>query len=161
MFLSRRQQADVPNHCSSSNRAIVALLWYCCTCKCPSGASQFVTLLAAPPRSSRQLLCPSATFRSALLHYASLYHVRCFSFAPGMAACAYHKTKSLLLHIFFRKHTHNTHWVPLRSISVGFTSSRLQSTRCQQFCSPALPSRLRLASICKGLLPASASPTEC
>ena len=47
------------------------------------GATQFVILLAVPPHSSRQLLCPSPELHSSALHSVSLHHVRsssvCFS----------------------------------------------------------------------------------
>ncbi len=44
--------------------------------------SQFVRLLAAPPHSSRQLLCPSQPFTQPLLHYVSFHLVRSTSIAP-------------------------------------------------------------------------------
>lgn len=146
-----------------SRHLFITLSWPAFHCNALRvGEAKFVTLLAAPPRSSRQLLCPSATFRSALLP------LRFASPRSLLSICSRHgsmpfitKSNQCMLLISFRKHPHNTHWVSLRSISVGFTSSRLQSTRCQQFCSPALPTRQRLASICKGSLPPSASPTEC
>jgi len=69
----------MPNHCSSSNKSVYKLLWYCCTCnalRVLRFASQFVMLLAVPPHSSRQLLCPSRHFVHYFLRYASLHHVR-------------------------------------------------------------------------------------
>ena len=79
VFVIRRQQAIMPNHCSSSNVSGYKLLWYCCTCNALwvlRFATQFVMLLAVPPHSSRQLLCPSRHFVHSFLRYASLHHVR-------------------------------------------------------------------------------------
>ena len=79
MFVIRRQQVDMPNHCSSSNKSVYKLLWYCCTCnalRVLRFATQFVMLLAVPPHSSRQLLCPSCHFVHFFLRSASLHHVR-------------------------------------------------------------------------------------
>ena len=45
--------------------------------------SQFVILLAAPPHSSRQLLCPSQPFTQPLLHYVSFHLVR-FNFTASV-----------------------------------------------------------------------------
>jgi hypothetical protein len=51
-----------------SRHLFITLSWPAFHCNALRvGEAKFVTLLAAPPRSSRQLLCPSATFRSALL----------------------------------------------------------------------------------------------
>ena len=79
----------MPNHCSSSNKSVYNLLWNCCTCNAPwvlRFASQFVMLLAVPPHSSRQLLCPSRHFVHSFLRSASLHLVRSYSFAsrPGI-----------------------------------------------------------------------------
>lgn len=79
VFVIRRQQAIMPNHCSSSNKSFYKLLWYCCTCNALwvlRFATQFVMLLAVPPHSSRQLLCPSRHFVHFFLRSASLHHVR-------------------------------------------------------------------------------------
>lgn len=79
VFVIRRQQAIMPNHCSSSNTSVYKLLWYCCTCNALwvlRFAMQFVMLLAVPPHSSRQLLCPSRHFIHSFLRSASLHHVR-------------------------------------------------------------------------------------
>ncbi|MBS1632861.1 MAG: hypothetical protein JST10_09840 [Bacteroidetes bacterium] len=79
----------MPNHCSSSNKSVYKRLWYCCTCnalRVLRFATQFVMLLAVPPHSSRQLLCPSRHFVHYFLRSASLHLVRSFSFAsrPGI-----------------------------------------------------------------------------
>lgn len=49
-------------------------------------ASQFVTLLAAPSPSSRQLLCPSCHFVHFVLRSAPLHHVR----SPTICYKAWH-----------------------------------------------------------------------
>ena len=72
----------MPNHCSSSNKSFYKLSWYCCTCnalRVLRFAPQFVMLLAVPPHSSRQLLCPSRHFVHYFLRYASLHHVRSYT----------------------------------------------------------------------------------
>ena len=55
--------------------------------KCPSVCyRRFVILLAVPPHSSRQLLCPSRHFVHYFLRSATLHPVRSYSFASGRAS---------------------------------------------------------------------------
>jgi hypothetical protein len=48
-------------------------------------ATQFVTLLAVPPHSSRQLLCPLCHFVHNVLRSAQFHHVPCLTNAHGQA----------------------------------------------------------------------------
>ena len=133
----------MPNHCSSSNKSVYKLLWYCCTCnalRVLRFASQFVMLLAVPPHSSRQLLCPSRHFILYFLRSASLHLVRSYSFAlrPGFPF-AIHKSTHKGMHQPFASQPYNTHRVSFRYTTSFIHFSSVQSTRCQLFCSPAFP----------------------
>jgi len=77
VFVIRRQQAIMPNHCSQSNAFLYYTLMVLLSLQCPSGCyRRFVMLLAVPPHSSRQLLCPSRHFVHYFLRSASLHLVR-------------------------------------------------------------------------------------
>jgi hypothetical protein len=171
----RRQQADAPNHYSSSNNSTYVLLRHCCSCNALSGltlrrlraqslrvlrcATQFVTLPAVPPHSSRQLLCPSCHFVHCVLRSATLHLVPLLHNAHGQAIALQHTfisnqhssimTKSCsltslqILHpIAFAlpyrsqaspitQHPGKGYWVPLRSTTAFIHFSSIQSTRCQ------------------------------
>ncbi len=65
----------------------------CQQLQCPSGCyRRFVMLLAVPPHSSRQLLCPSRHFVHFFLRYASLHHVRSLTicYKAGHPICFTH-----------------------------------------------------------------------
>lgn len=93
---------------------------------------RFVILLAVPPHSSRQLLCPSRHFVHYFLRSASLHLVRSYSFAsrPGIPL-AIHKATHKGMHQPFARQRYNTHWVPFRSTTSFTHFSSVQSTRCQ------------------------------
>lgn len=109
----------MPNHCSSSNKSVDNPFMVLLHLQCPSGASQFVMLLAVPPHSSRQLLCPSRHFVHYFLRYASLHHVRSYPFAswPGSPLCQA-QIITHGLHQPFRK--------PNATILTGFHSAPLR-----------------------------------
>jgi len=143
--LRRRQQADMPNHCSSSNKSVYKLLWYCCTCNALRVfryATQFVILLAVPSPSFGQLLCPSRHFVHYFLRSASLHLVRSYPFAsrPGFAVIL-NAVKDLPMHTAnhqpFASQPYNTHWVSFRCTTSFIHISIVQSTRCLLFGSPA------------------------
>ena len=113
---------------------------------CPSGCyRRFVILLAVPPHSSRQLLCPSASFIQPLL-------IR--SIAPcSLPFCCFTAWHPAAKHIPNRQAAQSLLQAAARltrlhsTASSLFHFSRFQSTRCQfLFCSPAAP--LRLHSPC-------------
>ena len=66
MFVIRRQQVDMPNHCSHWHDLII-FLWNASHCNAKGRYRGFVILLAAPPHSSQQLMCPAASFIHSLL----------------------------------------------------------------------------------------------
>lgn len=102
--------------------------------------SQFVILLAAPPHSSRQLLCSSQPFTQPLLHFVSFHLVRSTLIAtvPGILIQSQPNTQ---------QHAHalsqaNTHRSPgyISLHSVGFRSVLFSPPAATLFCSPAAPS---------------------
>jgi hypothetical protein len=121
--------------------------------------TQFVTPLAVPPHSSRQLLCPSCHFVHCVLRSATLHLVPLLHNAHGQAIALQHTfisnqhssimTKSCsltslqILHpIAFAlpyrsqaspitQHPGKGYWVPLRSTTAFIHFSSIQSTRCQ------------------------------
>lgn len=127
----------MPNHCSSSNKSVYKLLWYCCTCnalRVLRFATQFVMLLAVPPLSSRQLLCPSRHFVHYFLRYASLHLVRSYSFASRRGIpLAIHEAAHKGMHQPFASQRYNTHRVPFRCTTSFIHFSSVQSTRCPFF----------------------------
>ena len=86
VFVIRRQQVDTPNHCSTWHTPAAAMAYS------PAFAG-FVILLAVPPHSSRQLLCPSPHFvhfflttldsvslhplHSSSIHFSQVQSTRC------------------------------------------------------------------------------------
>jgi hypothetical protein len=85
VFVIRRQQAIMPNHCSQSNDFPYYTFMVLLSLQCPSGCyRRFVMLLAVPPHSSRQLLCPSRHLVHSFLRYASFHLVRSYSFASWL-----------------------------------------------------------------------------
>jgi len=98
--------------------------------QCPSGCyRRFVILLAVPPHSSRQLLCPSPHFIHFFLRYAS------FRFIHRLCCC--------LRSMVFNLHTQACHKTPIllqqaplfiplhfRYTTSFIHFSRVQSTRC-------------------------------
>ena len=85
VFVIRRQQAIMPNHCSQSNAFPYYTFMVLLSLQCPSGCyRRFVMLLAVPPHSSRQLLCPSRHLVHSFLRYASFHLVRSYSFASWL-----------------------------------------------------------------------------
>ena len=116
----------MPNHCSSSNKSFYKLLWYCCTCnalRVLRFATQFVMLLAVPPHSSRQLLCPSRNFVHfflVTLHYTT-FAARQFASVPGILPLT-HKSAMAGCTVPYASQRYNTHWVSLRFTRHSFTS---------------------------------------
>ena len=128
----------MPNHCSQSNvfhyYTFVVLL----SLQCPSGCyRRFVILLAVPPHSLRQLLCPSCHFVHFFLRFASLHLVRIYPFASRLSIPKPVARHSQGMHQPFASHPYNTHWVPIRFTTSFIHFSSVQSTRCLLFGSPA------------------------
>ena len=150
MFLIWRQQADAPNHCSSSNQSFYVLLWYCCSCKSASGGCSAALrslshCLQFRLHSSRQLLCPSCHFVHYALRSASFHLVRSLYFC-SKAWQPYLVHKAVLqgcTNLFASHPTILTgfHYAPLRS---PFTSVEFSPPAANNFCSPCAPLRLRL-----------------
>ena len=111
---------------------------------CLSGSyRRFVILLAVPPHSSRQLLCPSASFIQPLLIRSIAPCSLPCCLLQCLAPCRKTQPQSGRMHSHFRKLTARLTWLHSTASSL-FHFSRLQSTRCQLlFCSPAAPLRLR------------------
>src|SRR5436190_18938399 len=86
VFVIRRQQVDTPNQCNTWHTSAAAMAYS------PAFAG-FVILLAVPPHSSRQLLCPSPHFvhffltsldsaslhplHSSSIHFSQVQSTRC------------------------------------------------------------------------------------
>lgn len=132
VFLMPIRQADAPNQCSSNN-GFLSSFKVLLHLHCPSGASQFVTLLAAhtafvtaapvsfmPPRS----FLPSLRFitpRSQLAHLLQGRASHLLYTQPHTWECT----------SLYASHPCNTHWVSFRFTTSSIHFGRIQSTRCQ------------------------------
>ena len=104
---------------------------------------RFVILLAVPPHSSRQLLCPSRHFVHFFLRSASLLLVRIYPFAsrPGIP-CQHHRSM--------------THWEctslsqAIPTILTGFHFAALRHTFTSVAFSPPAAHNLACLAACHG-----------
>ena len=102
---------------------------------CSASAPQFVTLLAAPQPSFRQLLCPSPIFVHSLLRSAPFHPFAPKHLLQGMAALPI-----LLIQAIRAAHTFPQAISTMGSLgsitllSVGHSLRRVQSTRCLYLC---------------------------
>jgi hypothetical protein len=125
VFVNRRQQVDMPNQPTitiflvNTFKAIVKV-------GCLAGYyRRFVILLAVPPLSSRQLLCPSASFTQPLLiRSIPPCSQQCCCFSAWHPA-AKHKPKPSRMHSHFHKPLHGSlgsiPLLPRYFISAGFS----------------------------------------
>jgi hypothetical protein len=150
VFVIRRQQAIMPNHCSQSNTFLYYTFMVLLSLQCPSGCyRRFVMLLAVPPHSSRQLLCPSRHLVHSFLRYASSHLVRTCAFC-FMAWSALQTTdQRTCSHIPFRKANATIltgfHFASLRH---PFTSVAFSPPAANNFARRLSPLRLRSLNCC-------------
>jgi hypothetical protein len=104
--LRRRQQADTPNHCSSSNKSVYKLLWYCCTCNALraaiAGLSYCLQFLRLRSGSYCVLHATSFITSFVTLHYTS-FAAKQFASSHGLH-CHY-PIQDTCSHMPFRKPT--------------------------------------------------------
>ncbi len=121
-------------------------------------ASQFVTLLAFPPHSSRQLLCPSCHFVHFVLRSATLHHVRSLTICCKAWHTFQHTKQSTSdAHSFSQNNATILTGFHSATLRPTFTSVAFSPPAANNFACLACLPQLR---VCHGFCPAAQSLDE-